>query len=138
MLSLSLEEQIAGSCVHFTGIQNKTCKAGIAYASFEARGFAKPCFNRTPEQACASCHFPTPEEVAAEVAAHEASYKRMELALTAVDTDRKAKGLRKGHGGGSSLPCPVCGTGTLGYSVAGCNGHIHGCCSTEGCVRWMQ
>lgn len=38
----------------------------------------------------------------------------------------------------SSMPCPVCETGTLEYSISSHNGHIHGRCTTDGCARWME
>lgn len=59
-------------------------------------------------------------------------------ALTATRADANQKGLRRGKGGRSSLPCPICEKGELRYSVSGYNGHIHAQCSTEGCVQWMQ
>jgi hypothetical protein len=40
--------------------------------------------------------------------------------------------------GKGSMSCPVCKTGTLRYSRAAYNGHVHAGCSTEGCVRWME
>jgi hypothetical protein len=40
--------------------------------------------------------------------------------------------------GQGSMPCPVCKTGTLRYSRAAYNGHVHGRCSTDGCVAWME
>jgi len=36
------------------------------------------------------------------------------------------------------MACPVCATGTLRYSIARLNGHIHAVCSTDGCARWME
>lgn len=40
--------------------------------------------------------------------------------------------------GGGAIPCPVCKTGTLRYSRAAYNGHVHAGCSTQGCVQWME
>lgn len=40
--------------------------------------------------------------------------------------------------GGGELPCPVCNAGTLRYSRASYNGHVHASCSTTDCVRWME
>jgi hypothetical protein len=40
--------------------------------------------------------------------------------------------------GGGIMDCPVCKTGKLKYSRAGYNGHVHGRCSTNGCVAWME
>jgi hypothetical protein len=56
----------------------------------------------------------------------------------AAHEDAKAKGLGKGHGGYGSLKCPGCESGTLQYSVASYNGHMHGRCSTKGCASWME
>lgn len=36
-----------------------------------------------------------------------------------------------------TIPCPVCGA-VLNYGIAGGNGHVHGCCSTPGCLQWME
>lgn len=59
-------------------------------------------------------------------------------AVNAAHKDAKSRGLGKGSGGYGELLCPVCKTGILKYSVASYNGHIHGSCSTDGCVRWME
>ena len=36
------------------------------------------------------------------------------------------------------IPCPVCKTGPLRFSVAPSNKHIHAACSTKDCVRWVE
>jgi hypothetical protein len=58
-------------------------------------------------------------------------------AMLAAQSDAKIKGLKKGHGGQSTMACPIC-KGTLHYSVASVNGHLWGRCATDGCVSWMQ
>lgn len=40
--------------------------------------------------------------------------------------------------GSGIMPCPCCKVGTLRYSRAAYNGHIHGNCTTTGCVAWME
>lgn len=40
--------------------------------------------------------------------------------------------------GAGEMDCPVCKTGKLRYSRAAYNGHVHGRCSTDGCVAWME
>jgi hypothetical protein len=42
------------------------------------------------------------------------------------------------YAGAGVMDCPVCGAGKLRYSRRGYNGHVHGRCSTEGCVAWME
>lgn len=64
--------------------------------------------------------------------------QNMLTALAEAKKDAKAKGLKCGNGGAGSLPCPVCKTGTIRYSVASVNGHMMARCSTAGCVSWME
>lgn len=140
----SLAEQIGCKCVHFNGIreESRACNAGVVYATVKgqnATGFAAfPCFREGEAVPCGKRHYPTPEEVAAEVAEHEASTKRLMLGIQAAGEDAKKHGLKKGNGGAGSVPCPACKTGTLHYSVAGYNGHMHGRCTTADCLAWMQ
>lgn len=38
-----------------------------------------------------------------------------------------------------TIPCPVCGSGTLYYSYAGdVNKHVHAQCFTADCVQWIE
>lgn len=149
----TLAEQIANKCIHYNGLSGpgmkddsstKCCRAGVQYASvadpaLKGKGFAQwPCFREGESVPCDKRHFPTPEEVAAEVAESDASFARLTIALTAVNDDAAAKGYKKGSGGGAIIDCPVCKAGKLHYTVAGYNGHIHGRCTTSGCVSWIQ
>lgn len=98
------------TCVHFTGIQNNRCKAGIDYDSFP-RG-TLPCLGdqigKAPKSPCSDLRLPTPEETAAEEAAWEAAFARTSKAVEAARNHAKARGLRKGNGGAGNVPCPVC------------------------------
>jgi hypothetical protein len=38
----------------------------------------------------------------------------------------------------SAMPCGVCRTGTLHYSISSYNGHIHAKCDTPKCIQWME
>jgi hypothetical protein len=125
-------------CRHFTGVQNKTCEAGVNYDDV----VPIPCIgldNTAVKQAtCEKKSCPTREE-AIEIDKERAEHtKKFMLALGAAHDDAKKKGYKKGHGGKDSLPCPVCKTGTLHYSVASYNGHLWGQCETKGCMAWMQ
>jgi hypothetical protein len=138
----TLEEQKASKCVHFNGLQNDKCEAGILYVAVEnltVKGFARwPCFRDGEACQCSRRHFPTPEEVAAGCAATRASMARTGKAMDAAFADAKAKGFEKGNGGSGQVKCPCCDSGTLHYSVAAYNGHVWGKCSTDGCVSWMM
>lgn len=140
----SLAEQIGGRCTHFTGMgcDKASCAVGVVYASVksqEVKGFAGiPCFREGAAVPCDKRHFPTPEEVAAEVAEHDASWERLKLGIGAASKHAKEKGFKKGNGGCGVVPCPVCKTGELNYTVASYNGHMWGRCTTPKCVSWMQ
>jgi len=140
----SLEEQIAGRCSHFNGIrdENCACNAGVVYATVkhkEIKGLAGfPCFREGQGVTCWKRHFPTKEEVAAEVAEHEQRWERLKLGMVAAREDAEKRGFKKGNSGRGHIACPVCKSGELHYSVAGYNGHMHGRCTTDKCISWMQ
>ena len=62
------------SCLHFRGYHHTTCKAGVNWRKLvggDAVGIAvrAPCYRDNQSiVACASCHYPTPEETAAYIA----------------------------------------------------------------------
>lgn len=138
----SLAEQIANKCEHYRGLQHDTCAAGVSHASVtdeSGKGFERyPCFREGECLACDKRHFPTPEEVAKQVADIDAHMEQTGRGVAAARFDAEARGFKKGNGGAGSVKCPCCEGGTLHYSVAGYNGHMHGRCSTTGCVSWMQ
>lgn len=137
---------IMQTCVHFTGIQNATCKAGVNYhAQFGdgagcfaniacTQAFARADF---PLKECATVQYPTRDQAEAEENEREALTKRTLSAMKLAHEDAAAKGYGKGNGGQDSIKCPLCPDGILRYSVAGYNGHMHAAC-TKGCVSWME
>ena len=121
-------------CIYFNGVQNETCKAGIAYTLFKGK---IPCFERN-EVICDKLHLPTKEEAEAEIDEMDRASEKTLNAVKATHEDAIKKGLRKGHGGYGTLPCPTGCGGMLEYSVSSYNGHIHGRCKTPHCVQWME
>lgn len=126
-------------CVHFTGIQHDTCKAGVNYRAHVGGpdfGWARriPCFSDSVDAPpCDKCQRTTREQAEAEIAASDAAFQRVNTALKAIRAKHgKAKGLA------DEMPCPNNCGGTLRYSISSYNGHVHGQCSTEGCAQWMQ
>jgi hypothetical protein len=132
-------------CRHFTGIQSKTCKAGVNYndvtlhhgpVEYERRRVlytatrSLPCltsFNHCGAT-CPSLSFPTPEEVNAEGERRNQSIRYMLTARAAIVASGKDQGYVK---------CPQCGQ-RLSFRRAQSNGHIHAACETGGCVSWME
>ena len=139
-------KQIQSKCIHFTGIQHETCKAGVNYREIvggEDLGWAirTPCFEDNKEcvVTCNHREFPTYAEAQAEEDRQEAAMERFWLACNAAHEDAEAKGFKRGNGGRSSMPCPIAGcSGQLNYSVASVNGHMHAACTRSGCVSWME
>lgn len=136
----TLAEQIANKCVHFTGLLEDRCEVGIPYDEVRdtsASPYRFPCFkdNCLP---CERKEFLSDEQVAHEVEQINLHTNRTMKAMRAAADDAKVHGFKKGSGGVGNLKCPCCETGTLHYSVAGYNGHMHGRCSTPECVSWMQ
>lgn len=134
----------ASKCRHFNGTVNAKCKVGIEYVSVrverpgEKPPTALPCYGVGFENKCDSCVKPTAEEAMAEVLADEAIWQKRIVGIKAAHEHAKASGLRKGRGGTGTLPCPVCGTGTIGYAVSSYNGHMHAGCTTKDCVAWVE
>jgi len=123
-----------GRCAHFTGIQNDTCAAGVRYDEVK-KDRRVPClqWDNTAGATCEKSQWPTREDAEREEEQSSAAMKRVLTALAAVLAKHgKARGLA------DSMPCPNNCGGTLRYSIASYNGHVHGQCSTEGCASWMQ
>ena len=74
-----------GTCVHFRGIQHKTCAAGIDMASMRDASqpgpYRWPCITLAPDKkattTCPQFREPTAEEIAADEAAFQAALDRM-------------------------------------------------------------
>jgi hypothetical protein len=143
----SLYEQKANKCRHFNGLMNDACEAGVNYADVRkgrgaGRGYALPCFKddsaEHPECHCGKQSFKTHAEIESEI---EATNRHFEDTMTArkAIVDHLGGPWKKGMPGtNGTIPCPVCKAGSLGFSRAGYNGHIHAGCTTPDCVAWME
>ena len=144
--ALSHREQqvlhILKNCIHFNGVQNNTCKAGVNY--HEQFGVGLGCFANIPccgdenPKECPKLERPTHEQAESEADEFEARMDRMVRCMTGAKNHAKSLGLKRGNGGRGSLACPSGCGGTLSYSVASVNGHMHARCSTKGCASWME
>jgi hypothetical protein len=128
----SYSERLQTKCKHFNGLQNKVCAVGVEYASLGAPR-QLPCFSEPGAAVCAKREVYTKEEADAEEAELNRHLAKTSLVMRAI---RKKEGERRGVAG--ELDCPACTTGTVQYSIANCNGHIHARCSTKDCVSFMQ
>lgn len=154
-----------GTCVHYghtPGLEGgPTCASGVDYmAKFgpkEGCAARAPCLQEYPkhekaadgkyvkvwhpwprngeqEIPCEHRKMPTPEEIAAHDAEIAASMDRMRVVMTAIADWRKAKP----RGKQTVIDCPTKCGGKLHLSQSSYNGHVHGQCTTDGCVSWME
>jgi len=129
---------IEGKCLHYNGTKNDLCEAGVNYeelASGEKPMFdVLPCFGKglPCERECAKRLLPTKEQVQAWKQYTDARFAKLFEAI-AIITEQN----NKDKNGRGIIVCPAC-QGRLHYSVASYNGHIHGSCETQECLKWMQ
>jgi hypothetical protein len=90
-----------------------------------------------PSATCDQFRIMTREEAERETDAWEKKMNQFTRALHAAHADARQKGLKRGNGGMSEVKCPNC-EGTIRYSVASINGHMHAACTTKGCASWME
>lgn len=117
----TLHDQIHNRCIHFNGIMNKECKAGIKYEDVRVdKPYNFPCLKTGG--ICSKSQFPTEEEVQAEI-------KEIEVgglwALTAMA--KIIKEVKNSEYGFGTIDCD-CG-GIIHYSTAELNGHIRARCN---------
>lgn len=163
-IAKSVAEKRATRCRHFNGLQHDKCEAGVCYKTLQADGLL-PCLpwhcdTGKPVATCGNYGTYTAEEVAeqereigralngtitarhtivAELQRRHAAGDKTVSAKPHHDPEFAETGCQSAYVAGAGvLPCPACKTGTLKYSRAACNGHIHAACSTAGCVRWME
>lgn len=148
-----------GQCKHFNGAQNELCDRGVSYEQFrpgmpciqwiarserggtylrpgEEPAEKKPFPGAQPPERCPFYEEPTDADVQAERAEREAYMQKFVKVMGVVSTWRtwsKTNRVAKAE----IIACPACG-GRLHLAQAANNGHVHGSCETEGCVRWMQ
>lgn len=140
------QEKKDATCRHYEGCQHEKCAAGIVLVDFnggDRTGFVKklPCFGAEGfggmmNEVTATCDkysSLTEQELADREKDWEDTIAKTVLARLAITEHSGGK-----HGVQGELPCPVCETGTLRYSIAGVNGHCHASCSTKDCVRWTE
>lgn len=138
------------SCVHFTGTVHEACQAGVRYEdvkldhppiAYTRRGRtytatrSLPCLGSKYNHGGAVCGkrcTPTREQVEAELAAQDAEIAQMGEARRRIIAVQGGK-----RGGSGTVECPRCG-GSLRYSQAASNGHVHAVCATGGCLGWME
>lgn len=126
------------SCRYFNGpVHNESCKAGVNYRQLgddsRAGYFTRlPCVVNSPfVKEPANCEKLSP------YTKEELDAKLTEIEKRSVATTKAIAAIRKQKSQSGTVQCPLCEK-NITYSVAQSNGHIWACCSTEGCLQWMQ
>ena len=120
----TITEQIAFKCIHFNGVMNTCCKAGIKYEDVRiGRPFKFPCLQQGGE--CSNSQFPTTAEVERELQElEELGIKSLAVFVLVKNHVIKTKEQS------GKIPCPC--SGEISFAVASINGHVRGNCSTCG------
>mgnify|MGYP001081117917 CR=1 FL=1 len=118
--------------------EKTSCEAGVGFATLQHYGTSSfrdscPCFGPEQTGECEAKEYPTVEELAARDAEMAERFAKTAKARAAIVEAADGK-----RGVAGEIPCPVCETGKLRYSVASLNGHVHAACTTADCVRWME
>jgi hypothetical protein len=143
-------------CVHYNGALNPVTK-GVCRAGVNLRhlvgGKVEGWITRLPctptleirgggeRAACDKYREPTTEELAAHKRETDEAMKKFMVAFSGNVLEwRKANAWDKKNPKGATgkVPCEACGTGEIHLSMSEYNGHVHGQCTTAGCVSWME
>ena len=115
-------------CRHYSygrGLQgHPQCAVGVDNTG---PGAARPCMP-DPQAHCPSREEWTAEERTAWEAWMVEHHTRLVVVMSAIPRD----------GFDGSLPCPGCGVGTVRWSRARSNRHLHAACTTPHCFQVMQ
>jgi hypothetical protein len=121
---LSLHDQLARKCIHFNGVMNDTCKAGVKYADVRIdKPYKFPCLKQGGE--CPQAEFRTEDQVTELIAKMEEDSTKALAAYIMVKAHYAKTKEQSGK-----VPCQ-CG-GELHYTVASVNGHIWARCKSCG------
>lgn len=132
----SHREQIESKCVHFNGLINDHCDAGVNYDSVGSKENRrdKPCFKGGSGE-CDKCRFPTEEEILEQINRSNLAFERAMKGMALKKEIKQEHGNSYGTG---VKECPECGK-NLSYRYYGNqNGHLHMHCETEDCISFME
>jgi hypothetical protein len=127
--SLSIHEQLARKCIHFNGVMEKVCKAGIKYEDVRiGKPYKFPCLKQGGECKCAE--FLTDDQAKEKAAEIEGNGIKTLTAIFAIKAHHEKTKSQNGV-----VPCQ-CG-GKLHYAVSSFNGHIRAKCDSCG-ISFME
>lgn len=145
-----------GTCIHFNGIQNAKCKAGLPYPAGpipcikvihktanggtyflpgELPAKSEPFSGAAKALPCPLYLEPTDEQIQAHRVEQEADMNNAIVAMTVAGKWRVRP--KPAQDRSEVVECPIC-KGRLHLSQSAYNGHVHGKCETADCVSWME
>lgn len=120
----TVKDQIQNTCIHFTGISNTVCRAGVKYAdAMVGKPIKLPCLNQGGE--CTKSQFPTDEEARKQAEATDIDVAKALYAYAQIKKHTEEAKEKSGK-----LTCR-CG-GELHYQLVGDKNHIWAVCQTCG------
>ena len=132
-----------GTCVHFNGIMNQCCDAGVNYKELagDVPGYGNriPCISKYVGPGVVECdkrQEPTDQQIAEYQQKVKESMERVAKIRKAI-VDEIGPWKKGTPGTSGSIPCPCC-DGEVSFSRAGYNGHVHARCSSPDCASWME
>lgn len=146
----------ADTCIHYNGAINPAaqgiCRAGVNYRELAGEGGITGWITRLPcmpiefrgqgcKATCEKLTFPTAgqiEESEREWKAHLAKVMTAYTGNVRKWCEANKWDRRNPKGATGKVPCEACGVGEIHLSMSAYNGHVHGVCTTEGCVKWME
>ena len=127
------------TCKHYKGLmlRNEPCGAGVTMKEITGGGVGWlkkiPCVgSNTNPVKCGRLELPTQDELDQSAAEWNVIASRFVKAIPLLEQIK-----RDNPGGGAgAINCPSC-NGQINWSMAG-NGHVHGQCTTDGCLKFME
>lgn len=121
-MSRDLKNQVSSRCIHFTGIMNEKCDAGVCYKDVRVKPkdggmYQFPCIKTGGH--CDKCKFKSEAEVQEELNEIEELSERMVIVYSLIKSDTRKQG---------DIDC-TCG-GKVKFVKASGNSHIWCKCNT--------
>lgn len=133
-------ERTLTTCVHFSGVMERTCKAGVDLSSVTPEGCSVPCIaplGGRKQGECSRRELPTREAAKAKVLQRDAEFEDGERKMRILAPVLNVWRSTSAHGKSEVIACPVC-SGRLTLSKSIRNGHVSGRCDTPGCIHFIE
>ena len=147
---LCQECEACTTCVHYAdhppGLLPKDwkCTAGINVYELCGAGsgtmLRMPCryFRKRNDADVVQCKRFKSTPIEDVIAQDKAWIEFLEKSKAAMEKVNEIREQHKGESWHGEIECPMGCGGTLHLSISGYNGHMHGRCTTDGCLAWIE